>query len=192
MTTLLPAADTVPSLGARETSRRRHAGQPVHLRVISITGSRNGVPSELQWRALYQLGSGPGTHLLHGGAPGIDRAVAERARRLTCWVSFGGSRRLDGLRGLRGAAPQLHPRPRRRLSGLLWRRPGHGQLHAPGARARHARRGPLSSRLSHSRRLLRLILGGLRLPPYLKKIERVRTRTASEEGRRKLQKLSSG
>jgi predicted Rossmann-fold nucleotide-binding protein len=86
MTTTLTAAGTVPSLGARETSRRRHAGQPVHLRVISITGSRNGVPSELQWRALYQLGSRPGTHLLHGGAPGIDRAVAERARRLTCWV----------------------------------------------------------------------------------------------------------
>jgi hypothetical protein len=41
--------------------------------------------------------------------------------------------------------------------------------------------------------LLRLIFGGLRLPPYLKKIERVRKREELlGKGRRKLQKLSSG
>ncbi len=71
---------------AAATSRRFHPGQPVHLRAIAITGSRSGVPSELQWRALYRLAPELGTHLLHGGAAGIDRTVAERARRSTRWV----------------------------------------------------------------------------------------------------------
>src|SRR4051794_21126656 len=65
---------------------------------------------------------------------------------------------------------------------FLWRRPGHGQLHAPGARARHARRGPLSSHLSHSRRLLRLIFGGLRLPVPQENREGSKKRRASGKG----------
>jgi hypothetical protein len=78
--------------------------QPVHLRVVGVTGSRKGIPSKAQLRAFYRLTQlrpsptpirlgmaarrhqGPPTHLIHGGAPGIDRAVANWARRWTDWA----------------------------------------------------------------------------------------------------------
>jgi hypothetical protein len=74
--------------------------QPVHLVVVAVTGSRRAVPSKTQRRAFFLLtrlrpsspspkGSthfeGPPTHLIHGGAPGIDSALAAWARRWTTW-----------------------------------------------------------------------------------------------------------
>jgi hypothetical protein len=79
--------------------------QPVHLRTIAITGSRQGLPTRHQKRAFYLLGdlrpaqvtdpgappppaphAGPPTHLIHGGATGIDCSVAAWARRFTAWL----------------------------------------------------------------------------------------------------------
>ena len=53
----------------------------VFMRTIAITGGRDRLPTKDQRRAMAQLDISIPTHLVNGGARGIDTAVAERAKK---------------------------------------------------------------------------------------------------------------